>query len=256
VDRRDLFYLVRSPYSNSLYGIMQRRRREALEGAAERRGQSIFTEIAKMALGRWDSIDPKVVMQTIERINQRQDGCIVDLLGLIGALHRFNRKPTLKEQFKQVLKATVLNFRYGSDEPGEDIMNFQGESRQILFSTSEILAGQLYPKEIFTNTGQTGQWHREKGEGLALKWLNQCATYAAASGIPTSVWQMNSRHYLTWSISARHRTSKIWLQWFWISCSSPLRSIHARAPLDQPMDAATQPACSAHGWKLPRVFHV
>ena len=62
------------------------------------------------------------------------------------------------------------------DEPGSDAMGFWSESHQILFHACEILAGQLYSDQTFTNVGQTGQWHQEKGERLALTWLRQRAT--------------------------------------------------------------------------------
>jgi hypothetical protein len=64
-----------------------------------------------------------------------------------------------------------LNFKYWLDEPGTDAMCYLTENHSILFHTCEILAGQRYPDEVFTNTGEMGHWHREKGERLALGWL-------------------------------------------------------------------------------------
>ncbi|MGE5222952.1 MAG: hypothetical protein ACM3PY_10960 [Omnitrophica WOR_2 bacterium] len=177
LDRRDLFHVVRTSYSTGLYGILKNRRREALEEASKRRADSIYSEIAKMAAGMWDVLDRKIVGQTIARINRREDGCIADLLGLIGVLFRFKRSPDLTPDIQQAIEDCILNFRYWQDEPGEDIMDFTGASRQILFHTCEILAGQLYPKTIFTNSGQAGLWHREKGERLASAWLNTRAAF-------------------------------------------------------------------------------
>ena len=62
------------------------------------------------------------------------------------------------------------------DEPGSDAMCYWSENHQILFHACEILAGQLYPDRIFTNVGQTGAWHREKGERMALSWLRKRAS--------------------------------------------------------------------------------
>ena len=79
--------------------------------------------------------------------------------------------PSFPESLRQPLEECVLNFKYWADEPGSDAMWFWSENHQILFHTCEILAGQLYPERIFTNAGQTGRWHREKGEQRALSWL-------------------------------------------------------------------------------------
>jgi hypothetical protein len=51
-----------------------------------------------------------------------------------------------------------------------------GESQQILSYACEILAGQRYPKRKFTHDGNSGKWHRENGERLAIEWLKQRST--------------------------------------------------------------------------------
>ncbi len=92
LQRRDLFYVVRTPYSNHLYNSIHERRREAIEDAAKRRGDSLFTEFARMALGQWDNIDKRALQQAFDRIDRCEDGCVIDLLGLIGILLRLRRK--------------------------------------------------------------------------------------------------------------------------------------------------------------------
>ncbi len=177
VERRDLFYVIRTPYSQNLFGVLRDRRREALTEATIRRSESLYTEIAKMSLGKWDNLDRKVIFNTLERINQHQEDSVVDLMGFIGALSRFSRKPDFSDELKQAIQVAALNFRYWEDEPGEDIMDFKSENRQILFHACEILAGQLYPEKLFKHTGKNGKWHQEKGEGLAINWLNSRAAF-------------------------------------------------------------------------------
>jgi hypothetical protein len=91
----------------------------------------------------------------------------------LGMLLRYGADPSFPASLKPPLEACMLNFKYWADEPGADAMWFWSENHQILFHTCEILAGQLYPDHVFSNTGQTGQWHREKGERLALAWLRK-----------------------------------------------------------------------------------
>ncbi len=172
VQRRDIFYIVRTPYSNHMYSIIHERKREAIEEAAKRRGGSLYTEIAKIVMGLWTKIDKRVFKRVFEGINQRREGSVIDVMGLIGLLLRFKRKPEFPKDLRSDIEACILAYRYWEDEPGDDIMDFKTESRQLLFHVCEILAGQNFLDKTFTNSGQTGRWHREKGEKLVTKWLS------------------------------------------------------------------------------------
>jgi hypothetical protein len=88
-------------------------------------------------------------------------------------MYRYMNDLTFPQSLKAPLEQCVLGFRYWHDEPGSGAMWFTSENHAILFHTCEILAGQLYPDRVFSNVGQTGLWHREKGEHLALEWLRQ-----------------------------------------------------------------------------------
>ena len=57
------------------------------------------------------------------------------------------------------------------DEPGEDSMCYWSENHQILFAASEYLMGQMFPDEVFTNSGITGAQHMEKARVRILDWL-------------------------------------------------------------------------------------
>jgi hypothetical protein len=172
VERKIALTTLRNKFSESPYGAFDERRVEALMDAAQREAErNVFSEIAKMALGAWADVKPDVVLKTIEGINQRQDCSDFYLVGLLGMLHRYGRDPSFPSSLQQPLEECVLNFKYWMDEPGSDAMCFWSENHQILFHTCEVLAGQLYPDRIFTNAGQTGRWHREKGERMALSWL-------------------------------------------------------------------------------------
>lgn len=172
LERRIPLMALRNRYSQTPYGTFDERRVEALTDAA-RRESNVFSEIAKMALGYWADVKLEVILQTIEGINQRKDCSDFYLVGLLGMLHRYGDHPTFPESLRKPLEACVLNFRYWADEPGADSMWFWSENHQILFHACEILAGQLYPDHVFMNVGQTGRWHQEKGERLALSWLHK-----------------------------------------------------------------------------------
>ncbi len=177
LQRRDLFYVVRTPYSNHLYSIIHERRREAIEDAAKRRGDSLYTEFAKMVIGQWDKVDKKILQQSFDRIYRREDGCVIDLLGFIGILLRLRRKPEFPKDLRTSIETCLAGFRYWEDEPGEDVMDFKTESRQLLFHACEVLAGQILPDRNFSNCNQPGRWHRVQGERLTTAWLTQRGAY-------------------------------------------------------------------------------
>jgi hypothetical protein len=162
-------------YSQAPYGTFAERRREALEYAATR-GANVFSEIAKMALGRWSAVDTDAIMDAVAGINARKDCSDFYLVGLLGMMHRYGSDPSFPEKLKEPLEECILNFKYWMDEPGSDAMCYWTENHQILFHTCEVLAGQLYPERTFANVGETGRWHREKGERMALSWLRKRAS--------------------------------------------------------------------------------
>jgi len=162
-------------YSETLYGTFGERRKEALEDAAGREN-NLYAEIAKFALGRWASVDRDLIVETTKKINQREDCSDFYLVGLLGMMYRTTGALAFTEKLERTVEKCVLNFKYWHDEPGSDAMCYTTENHSILFHTCEILAGQLYPDRTFTNAGQMGRWHREKGEKLALAWLHERGT--------------------------------------------------------------------------------
>ncbi len=168
------FYILDNEYSEVPYGTLEERGQEALEYAVTQKGD-LYAEIAKLKLGKWADVDQDVVLSTIESINHREDCSDFYLVGLLGAVARFGSEDGFPDALKSVVKDCALGFKYWLDEPGVDAMAYATENHSILFHTCEILAGQLYPDDVFTNVGESGRWHREKGERLAKAWLEQRA---------------------------------------------------------------------------------
>jgi hypothetical protein len=157
------------------YGSFEERRHEAIEDAA-RRDEGVFSEIAKMALNRWSAVRIEALIETIAAINRREGGSEVCLLALLGMIHRYASHSAFPPALREPLEQCVLGFKYWLDEPGQDPMDYSSESHEIIFHACEVLAGQLYPARTFVNAAQTGQWHRDKGEQLAIAWLQERGT--------------------------------------------------------------------------------
>jgi len=175
ITRQIPLWIHKNTYSQAPYGTYAERRREALLDATERAG-NVFREIARMELGQWPEVDTTMIGETIDGIDRRADCSDFYMVGLLGMIYRYIDDPSFPRELQQPLEQCVLNFKYWMDEPGSDAMCYWSENHQILFHTCEILAGQLYPDHTFTNVGQTGQWHREKGERMALSWLRKRAS--------------------------------------------------------------------------------
>jgi hypothetical protein len=166
--------LVRNRYSTQPYATQAERAQEALIDAAQR-DDGIFNDIARMALGLWHNVDEARLLGQISSIASRADCSDFYLCGLLGALYRFGEDARFPSAVRDALARCILGFRYSAQEPGSDAMNNTTENHRILFHTCEVLAGQLFPEQTFSNNGQTGQWHKQNGERLAFEWLRQKA---------------------------------------------------------------------------------
>jgi hypothetical protein len=69
-------------------------------------------------------------------------------------------------------KLTILNFKYFPNEPGIDSLCTWTENHYILFTSAAYLAGQMYPDEIFSNSGETGKQKMELNRPRILRWLD------------------------------------------------------------------------------------
>ena len=180
-ERKDLFYVVRTPYTYKASPSAPARAQEALEDAATRRNNSLYCELAKMALGRWEQVDRKIVERAVQGVNQGQPGSLADLLGLLGVLLRFRKDSGHLLALGLNTGSFVTNFphwrggesgssRLGDAEAGSD-------SAQLLYLTCEVLAGQLFPDRVFTASGKRGRWHRDRAADLALATIRQHGRY-------------------------------------------------------------------------------
>ncbi len=69
-------------------------------------------------------------------------------------------------------RQTTLNFKYFPDEPGIDSLCTWTENHYILYTSAAYLAGQLFPEEVFTNSGETGRQKMQKNRRRILRWLD------------------------------------------------------------------------------------
>ncbi|MCU0522960.1 MAG: hypothetical protein MUF84_20020 [Anaerolineae bacterium] len=167
--------LDNNKYSDAAYGELVERRSEALKQAA-RYPDDVWAEMAKMAVSWWTVVEQPVILRAIERVSANKTGSVRELLALLGIQARFSADPSFPEAVRAPLEDAVLSYRYEHLQPASASDCLRGtESDELLLCVCEILAGQRYPDRGFTASGQTGTWHRERGERLAMGWLRQRA---------------------------------------------------------------------------------
>ncbi len=69
-------------------------------------------------------------------------------------------------------RTTTLSFKYFPNEPGVDSLCTWTENHYILYTSAAYLAGQMFPNEVFTNSGETGKEKVELNRKRILRWLD------------------------------------------------------------------------------------
>lgn len=145
------------------------RRRMALKHFAA--ADDSWAQVARYALGRPSEIDAAVIADGCRYIDRRLDCADFILHPFLRLIWMDHEKGAMDPQLTIQVTRSALGFRYWTDEPGSDSLVTGTENHQILFHSAEIIAGYLWPKEIFPNSGMTGEEHVQHGRELAFAWL-------------------------------------------------------------------------------------
>lgn len=145
--------------------------------------KGVYLELAKLELRHRGLPAPALRRENFEpglrRVRERLDCADFVLPAFLVILSRYGAEelpdPDLREQMEQ----DVLGYKYWLDEPGEEVNHtcFFTENHQALFHTLEYLAGQMYPQRVFSNNGQTGQWHRRHALEYLRRWMDWRARF-------------------------------------------------------------------------------
>lgn len=84
-----------------------------------------------------------------------------------------NPKNRLPRDIGGAIQEALRTFKWWIDQGGKDDICFWSENHQILFASSEYLAGQLMPNTVFSNTGWRGSQHKAAAKRRILKWLDE-----------------------------------------------------------------------------------
>jgi len=112
-------------------------------------------------------LDPALAM-----VDARADCADFEAVGLMHVWHRLPEGVWEAGQRERV-KASLLGFKYWIDQPGLDAMCYFTENHQFVWHTAELLVGQTFPDEVFTNTGWSGDEHAKHGRELGIEWMRR-----------------------------------------------------------------------------------
>ncbi|MCR5289230.1 MAG: hypothetical protein K6E51_04480, partial [Treponema sp.] len=153
-------------------------------------GFAIFNILARKALHINDDADHERLLSDIALINRRADCSDFVLSGLFRYLLFYG----IDGHMQDIVKETLLHYRYWMNMDGQDGMCFWSENHSLMFYTCGYLAGRMYPSKYFSRAHMTGaelhalsskkidQWLDdvlENGFEEFLSAVYMCVTFAA-----------------------------------------------------------------------------
>lgn len=150
----------------------EQRRQKYLEWVTDPSQTNLNAQICSMATGK--PLNQASLQGAMDRVNTRVDSADFAMLRIIRINYMNLKSGLLVTSQKKAIKQAILNFKYWLDEPNPTLskMEFWTENHQISIHSSEYLAGQLFPDELFTNNKRSGRWRMEHARSKILKWLS------------------------------------------------------------------------------------
>lgn len=146
-------------------------RRQALfDHALQDRAGYAYSEAFRIAAGL--SPNEERIRIICDQIDTRHDCADFSLHSILRLMLQFGDSPLMPAASRDRMKDTILKFKYWPDEPGVDSMCTWSENHYILFASAGYLAGQLYPDEVFSNSGRTGREVMERHRQRVVRWLD------------------------------------------------------------------------------------
>jgi hypothetical protein len=110
-----------------------------------------------------------------------------DMMYLLNLLYAFRGHPAASEALWQKAERAVLDFKYWFTDPtpprevnGQPVIDnmwYWSENHILIFRTCELLAGRMFPDEVFSTSGLTGLQHAERARAEILTWLEERARW-------------------------------------------------------------------------------
>ena len=149
--------------------------------------------VCRVALGQ-TMYDEAAINATLTIVNDRV-GTVLDfyVITLLRMLYFDKETQSLPMDLKQRIEDTVLSFRYWFTDPPNipDQMIFWTENHLVMYHTCELLAGQLFPDELFHVSGLTGMEHVNRVLPSLKQWLDRRGTLGFAEWHSNPYYQID-----------------------------------------------------------------
>lgn len=149
-------------------------------------------EHARRTGGTWNASAPSVAsfagtFTALEEFRDTNDFRINSLLQLYAG-YGDELDPALRDAIVQ----HILAFKYWYTEPTPpgivDDQYYWTENHLLVFLADEMIAGELFPDEIFTNSGMTGAEHVAHARPLIQRWIALRARYGFSEWLSNVYW--------------------------------------------------------------------
>lgn len=114
----------------------------------------------------------RIIRRQIAFINARYDCSDFYLAYFAKIWTDFSGSGLLSADLLAQMKECMLHFRYWCEDPGDDVMWFYSENHALVFHVCQLLNGELFEDEVFTNSGRTGREQAAKAKALLLDWFD------------------------------------------------------------------------------------
>jgi hypothetical protein len=121
--------------------------------------------------------DEDALTGDLGKMIDRQDTADFALAKVLRVLRLDRDAGALQDDMREQLEDAVLGFKYWIDEPGQDKMCYWTENHQVLYHSGELIAGQLFPEQVFVNNGMTGAEHVEHAKPYLMRWMERRMRY-------------------------------------------------------------------------------
>ena len=150
-------------------GTFESRRSAFAKWSANSGNHGLYAQVARAALGL--PVEEKPIREAIQFVNRREDTADFRVAALV-RLYAMAPPESMSAGLKAEIRKALLDFKYWCDEPGTDnLMGTWSENHQMLFHSSEYLAGQMFAGDTFSNNGKSGAWHKEHARPMVLSWI-------------------------------------------------------------------------------------
>lgn len=139
-------------------------------------GGNAYASLTRLAAG--ETPDEAPINEALRKMQAREDTADFNLPSMLYILYRYADSQLLSDGLTQSIEDTILAYKYWPDELqteadpiDTDDAVYWTENHFILFSAGAYLAGQLYPDQVFSASGETGVEKMDTFRPRIMRWL-------------------------------------------------------------------------------------